>query len=95
MSYTYVATVDRVIDGDTLLVLIEVGFGIIVRDRLRGINCPEMSTPQGTRAKKYVEKLLPVDSTVVINSRKCKIDIHGRFVADAFFKEGVGNGGRV
>ena len=91
MSYTYAATVDCVVDGDTLLVLIEVGFGIIVRDRLRlrGINCPEMSTPQGVRAKKYVEKLLPVDSTVVINSHKCKIDTYGRFVADVFFKEGV------
>ena len=91
MSYTYAATVDRVVDGDTLLVLIEVGFGIIVRDRLRlrGINCPEMSTPQGVRAKKYVEKLLPADSTVVINSHKCRTDIHGRFVADVFFKEGV------
>ena len=53
MSYTYAATVDRVVDGDTLLVLIEVGFGIIMRDRLRlrGINCPEMSTPQGAREK--------------------------------------------
>src|SRR3989338_8850107 len=35
MSYTYAATIDRVIDGDTLLVIIEAGFRIIVRDRLR------------------------------------------------------------
>ncbi|MBI5024038.1 MAG: hypothetical protein HZC18_03455 [Candidatus Omnitrophica bacterium] len=47
MSYTYAATIDRVIDGDTLLVLIEAGFRIIVRDRLRlrGIDCPEVGTP--------------------------------------------------
>ena len=91
MAYTYAATVDRVIDGDTLLVLIEVGFGIIVRDRLRlrGVNCPETSSPEGARAKKFVEKLLPVDATVVIKSHKCKTDIYGRFVADVFYKQGV------
>jgi len=91
MSYTYAATVDRVVDGDTLLALIEVGFGIIVRDRLRlrGINCPELSTPEGEYAKKYVEKLLPAGSAIVLKSHKCKTDIYGRFVADVFFQEGV------
>ena len=90
-SYTYVATIDRVVDGDTLLVMIEVGFGIIVhqRLRLRGINCPEMSTPEGVRAKKFVEKLLPESSTIVIKSHKNKRDIYGRFVVDVFFSKGV------
>jgi endonuclease YncB( thermonuclease family) len=91
MSYTYAATIDRVIDGDTLLALIEVGFGIIVRDRLRlrGINAPETGTPAGDRAKKFMEKLLPAGATVVIKSHKWKTDAHGRFVADVFCKEGV------
>lgn len=87
MSYTYAATVDRVVDGDTLLVLIEVGFGIIVHDRLRlrGINCPEVSTPEGIKAKRFVEKLLPAGSTIVLQSHKCRTDIYGRFVADVLF----------
>ena len=91
MSYTYAATIDRVIDGDTLLVLIEVGFGIIVRDRLRlrGINTPETKTSEGERAKKFVEKLLPAGSPVVIKSHKWKTDPHGRFVADVFYKENI------
>jgi len=91
MSYAYAATIDRVVDGDTLLVLIEVGFGIIVRDRLRlrGINCPEVSTPEGARAKRHVEKLLPPGSTIVIKSHKDKTDIYGRFVADVFYQQGV------
>ncbi len=90
MSYTYAATIDRVIDGDTLLALIEVGFGIIVRDRLRlrGVDPPEVGTPEGDRAKRFVEKLLPAGATVVIKSHKWKTDPHGRFVADIFYKEG-------
>lgn len=91
MSYTYAATVDRVIDGDTLLALVEAGFRIIVRDRLRlrGIDCPEVGTPKGDRAKRYVEKLLPAGSTIVVKSHKSKTDIHGRFVVDVFYRKGA------
>ena len=97
MSYTYAATIDRVVDGDTLLVLIAVGFGIIVRDRLRlrGINCPEAGTPEGQRAKKFVERLLLPGSTVVIQSHKCRTDRYGRFVADVFYAPGVADAARI
>ena len=90
-SYTYAATVDRVIDGDTLSVLVDVGFGIIMHDklRLRGIDCPELGTPEGERAKRFVVGLLPVGSTIVLKSHKTKTDNHGRFVADIFFKTGA------
>ncbi len=90
-SYTYAATIERVIDGDTLLVLIEVGFGIIVRDklRLRGIDTPELGTAEGDRAKKFVEKILPTSSKILLKSHKCKTDTYGRFVADVFYRQGV------
>jgi len=89
-SYTYAATVDRVIDGDTLLVIIEAGFRIIVRDRLRlrGIDCPEVGTPEGDRAKRFVEKLLPAGAAIVLKSHKDRTDQHGRFVVDVFYKQG-------
>ena len=91
MSYTYAASIDRVIDGDTLLVLVEAGFRIIMRDRLRlrGINCPEVGTPEGDRAKRFVTKLLPAGSTLVLKSHKDKTDQHGRFVVDVFTNRGV------
>lgn len=97
MSYTYKATVDRVVDGDTILALIEVGFGIIVRDRLRlrGVDTPELSTPEGKAAKRFLEKILPSGAVVVIKSRKCRTDIYGRFVADVFFREGVTDAARI
>ncbi|MBI5149590.1 MAG: thermonuclease family protein, partial [Candidatus Omnitrophica bacterium] len=91
MSYTYTASIDRVIDGDTLLALVEVGFRIIVRDRLRlrGIDCPEVGTPEGDRAKRFVEKLLPAGATIVLKSHKDRTDQHGRFVVDVFYKQGI------
>ncbi len=97
MSYTYAATIERVIDGDTFLVLVEAGFRIIVRDklRLRGINCPEVGTPEGDRAKKFVEKLLPVGSIIVLKSHKDRTDIHGRFVVDVFYKQGADDAAEI
>jgi endonuclease YncB( thermonuclease family) len=90
-SYTYEATIDRVIDGDTLLVVIEAGFGIKVHDklRLRGIDTPELGTAEGEKAKKFVASLLPVGSTIIIKSHKSRTDNHGRFVVDVFYREGV------
>ena len=58
--YTYNAAVERVVDGDTVWVIIELGFGFRIRQklRLRGIDCPEMSTPAGLRAKQFVQECL-------------------------------------
>ncbi len=88
-AYTYAATVERVIDGDTLLVLIDAGFGSLVHERLRlrGINTPELGTPDGEKAKKYLTKLLPAGSDLVIKSYRT--DDYGRFVADVLYKNGM------
>ena len=92
-SYTYAAFIDRVIDGDTLVVVTLVGFGNVMIDklRLRGIDCPEVGTPEGDRAKRYVTELLPVGSTIVLKSHKTRTDTHGRFVVDVLFKSGENN----
>ncbi len=49
--FTYQAFIERVIDGDTLLVKIDLGFSTRVRKylQLRGIDAPEIATPQGKR----------------------------------------------
>ena len=59
------------------------------RLRLRGIDCPETGTPEGDRAKRFVEKLLPTGAAIVLKSHKDRTDQHGRFVADVFYKQGV------
>ncbi len=58
--YTYKALVERVVDGDTIIVAIDCGFGIWSRQRLRlkGIDTPELTTVTGKRAKRFVEEKL-------------------------------------
>ena len=88
-AYTYHALVERVVDGDTLLAIIFTGFGGFVRERLRlrGINTPETKTPEGEKAKKFVEALLPAGTFLVIKSYKT--DDYGRFVVDVMYKSGA------
>lgn len=54
-SYTYTATLDRVIDGDTVVLNIDLGFRLTAKlpIRLLGLNCPEHGTPGGNVATAY------------------------------------------
>ncbi len=96
-SYTYAATVERVIDGDTLIALIEAGFGIILREklRLRGVDTAELGTPAGAKAKRFVSKTLPPGTGVVVRTHRSRTDTYGRFVADVFYKQGVSQGAAI
>ncbi|MBN1493510.1 MAG: thermonuclease family protein [Candidatus Omnitrophica bacterium] len=60
--YIYKAEVARVIDGDTLVLRIDLGFytWIEMKVRLRGIDAPEQESILGRRAKEYVERALGV-----------------------------------
>ena len=49
---------------------------------------PKQSAPTELDWSDYVE-LLPAGSGVVVKSHKSKTDIHGRFVTDVFFRQGV------
>ncbi len=86
--YTYIAAVERVVDGDTLIVYIDCGFGIFRRERLRlkHVDTPEMTTIAGKRAKAFVENELKKCAFVIINSYW--EDAYGRYLADLFFQPG-------
>ena len=85
--YTYKAVVRKIIDGDTLWVTINAGFGIRLRQklRLRAIDAPELTTPRGQKAKAFVEKVLKDLSFVIIKTYKP--DKFDRYLADVFFLE--------
>lgn len=55
-AYHYDIEIQRVIDGDTLAVVVDLGFNVYHRTHLRlhGINCPEMSGPGGREARDAV-----------------------------------------
>jgi len=93
--YTYKALVERVVDADTFLLNIDLGFNSWVRERirLRGIDAPELATTEGKNAKAFVEARLKETPCVVVKTHKN--DKYGRFVVDVFYqpveeKDGAG-----
>ena len=58
--YVYNAQIMRVIDGDSVEIIVDCGFGIAFRmkARLYSINAPEMNTDEGKAAKAALSKLL-------------------------------------
>ena len=83
--YTYGAQVLRIIDGDTLWVEIDCGFGVSIEEklRLRGIDTPEMSSDEGVMARLFVGERLKEGSTIVLTTSRS--DLYDRYVADVFF----------
>ncbi len=83
--FNYAATIERVIDGDTLIVKIDLGFRTFREEtiRLRGIDAPEIRTPAGKKAKAFISKALSGLKQVVI--RTYKTDVYGRYVGDLFY----------
>jgi micrococcal nuclease len=77
--YTYRCKIVRVVDGDTVDINIDLGFGVWLhneRIRIVGIDTPECRTRDliekqfGFAAKEYAKILLPVDSEQILLSKK-------------------------
>jgi len=90
--YTYGARIERVVDGDTVIAHVDLGFGLTARERfrLRGINAPELNTADGQRAKAHLTGILapscaPESGNVPLVIKTYKTDKYGRYVADLFF----------
>ena len=74
----YVRKVENVVDGDTIDVLIDLGFDILFASRVRlaGIDTPESRTKDlaekalGLEAKEYLKKALKEAKSVVIKTEK-------------------------
>ena len=83
--YEYQCKIVRVVDGDTVDVDIDLGFGVWMkkqRIRLYGVDTPESRTRDleekkyGLAAKKFVENHLPVGSKQTLRT---KLDDRGKF----------------
>ena len=74
----YVKKVESVVDGDTIDVLIDLGFDILFQSRVRlaGIDTPESRTKDlkekalGLESKEYLKKALKDAKSVVIKTEK-------------------------
>ncbi|MCZ8346150.1 MAG: thermonuclease family protein [Leptospiraceae bacterium] len=83
--YTYKAYLERVVDGDTLLVHIDLGFGIFIQQRLRlrGLDTSEIDSNDGQKAKKFVESELKNTDFLILKTHGS--DIYDRYLVDVFY----------
>ncbi len=86
-AYLYAAEVAAIIDGDTLDVVVDLGFRIRqeMRLRLAHIDAPEAGTPDGRKAKTFVAKSLLKAVQIVVKTTRT--DLYGRYVADLFYSQ--------
>lgn len=87
--HEYSCKILRIIDGDTVDVDIDLGFGIWMhkeRIRILGIDTPESRTRDleekkyGLAAKEFVGNLLPIGSTQILRTEKDKTGKFGRIL---------------
>ncbi len=85
--HTYKAFLERVVDGDTIRVSLDLGFGIFHKEilRLAQINAPELETAAGKKSFSILKKLLKDVEFLIIKTNKT--DIYGRYIADIFLPE--------
>jgi endonuclease YncB( thermonuclease family) len=83
--HTYKAYLEKVVDGDTLRVVLDLGFKTYHKEilRLAGINAPEKGTTSGTKSTNILKEILSKAEFLIIKTNK--IDIYGRYIADVFF----------
>lgn len=92
--YQYKATINRVVDGDSLWVDVDLGFFLRQKMslRLKGLNTPEIrgpERPEGLKAKQFVEETLAQCPAVVIKTYK--LGKYGRYIADVYYLPGNDN----
>ncbi len=71
--YHYNALVRRVVDGDTIILDVDLGFGVWVHEqsfRLLGINAREHSMAGGVEATSHLMGILPAGTPVRVSSVK-------------------------
>lgn len=87
-AFIYAGTIDRVVDGDTLDVDLDLGCTVHVRVplRLEHINAPEHGTPAGDAATAYLRGLLPVGRLVTVETRRT--EKYGRRLAVVHLDDG-------
>jgi micrococcal nuclease len=93
--WQYKASVIRVVDADTVDLLVDQGFRryAIERFRLFGIDAPERGQVGWSEGKQALELRLPVDAQVVIETyhpkERDERDSFGRWLATIYTAEGI------
>jgi len=86
---TYEAVICNIVDGDTYDAIVDLGFhiSIKIRIRLHGVNCPEIFTndpgikANGVASKVFVENNLKNPVTITVH----RMDLYGRWESEVKF----------
>jgi micrococcal nuclease len=88
--YEYFAVVDRVVDGDTLAIDVDLGCDAHIKMtvRLLGVNAPEHGSEAGDLATSYVEGWVEnhggPDGLIKVNTVKDRKEKYGRYLATVY-----------
>ena len=81
--YTYFTKIEKVIDGDTVDVFIDLGFKVWRSERIRlvGVDTAEKNTPYGKATKEYLTQLL---AGKIVKLEVFKPDKYGRYLGKIY-----------
>lgn len=87
--YEYKAQVVRIVDADTLVLDVDLGFNVRIRETIRLARVDAWETRgderiQGTKAKEFVEDILHAVNEVTITTMKDKKGKYGRYIAEVW-----------
>lgn len=94
-TWVYKALVEKIIDGDTLILRIDLGFQVWKEQRIRlaGVDAPPIDEKKGYEAFEFVRDELTRVPFVMVRTHK--IDIYGRYVGDVFYSFSEKDGAKV
>lgn len=81
--YHYRALVVRVIDGDTIVVDMDLGLRIWARNqhiRFYQVNAPEGRTPEGKQARAWLTEQLPAGTEILLRTIRDEAEKYGRWL---------------
>ena len=89
--YEYKAKIVKVYDGDTVTAEIDLGFNVIIKEKIRlsGINAPEVrgkERPQGLLSRDFLRDMI-LGQYVTIKTMRDKKGKYGRYRGTIFLEE--------
>lgn len=93
--HVYKAQVEQVIDGETLMVMVELGFHLYKRQRVKlaQIDAPALNEKGGRKARDFVQATLAEAEFVMLKTER--LDHSGRYTAHVFFEPQSRHEGKI
>lgn len=94
-QHLYLAYPERVVDGDTLVVKLDLGFGLLHRTRLRlsGVEAPERGTEHEQKIMRQMERKLKPCPVILVKT--LGQERYGRWLAKILYLPGARNAKKI